>query len=110
MADTDPVDDILGTKPTATPTMIDHVADLIKTHATHPRILELRYYRTGQLIGSSQEPAHFRALIDELDQLAQDRGIKSELAFRCKSRIGSIHYHCLRDKQASYKLACPNCF
>ena len=101
-ADTDPVEEILATRPTADPKAIEYVAELIKTHSTHPKILELRYYRTGQLMGSSQDPDHFRSIIEDLEQLAHDAGIESELAFRCKARSGEIYYHCLRDKQAAY--------
>ena len=54
--DSDPVDDILGTKPKDRPEALKYVSDLIKTHGTHPRILELRYYRTGQLMGGSSRP------------------------------------------------------
>lgn len=101
-ADTDPVEDVLATRPTADAKSIEHVSGLIKTHGTHPKILELRYYRTGQLMGTSQDPAHFRSIIEEVEQLARDAGAGCELAFRCKARIGEIYFHCLKDKQAAY--------
>lgn len=102
MRDSDAVDDVLKERPTVDPEMIERVDNLIKTNGDHPRILELRYFRTGQLMGTSQDPAHFQSLIADLNQLASDAGADSVMAFNCKSRIGKICYHCLHDPSEAY--------
>ena len=102
-ADADPIDELLKQKATANPEKIKYVEELIKSHSTHPRILELRYFRTGQLMGSSQEPEHFHSVIGELDQLVDDAGKGIQLSFDCKVRIAEILYHCLHDKEAAYQ-------
>lgn len=102
-ASTDPLDRILQEKPTADPNRIEYVSRLIDQNPGHPRILELRYFRTGQLMGSSQDPQHFRAVIQELGQLGRDAGPGSQLDFDCKMRTGEILFHCLHDKQAAYE-------
>ncbi|NLE56906.1 MAG: hypothetical protein GX616_00985 [Planctomycetes bacterium] len=102
MRDSDAVDDVLKERPTVDPEMIERVDNLIKTNGDHPRILELRYFRTGQLMGTSQDPAHFQSLIADLNQLASDAGADSVMAFNCKSRIGKICYHCLHNPSEAY--------
>lgn len=101
-ANTDPIDKILLEKPTADSDRIESVRRLIEQNPRHPRILELRYFRTGQLMGSSQDPQHFRALIQELEGLAEDAGRGSQMDLDCRLRIGEVLFHCLRDKQAAY--------
>lgn len=100
--DGDAVDDVLKEKPTTDPEMIEHVGNLIKTNGEHPRILELRYFHTGQLMGTSNDPAHFQSLIADLNQLVSDAGADSVMAFNCKSRVGEIWYHCLHNPSEAH--------
>lgn len=102
IADADLIDDILKQKPTANQEKIEYVKQLINDNSTHPRILELRFFRTGQLMGSSQEPDHFHSVISELEQLAEDAGKGTQLNFDCEMRIAEIFFHCLDDQKAAY--------
>jgi hypothetical protein len=97
----DPVEKILAIRPTGNPETIEYVKELIKNNKDHPKILELRFYRTGQLTGNATQ-AGFHSIISDLNQLADDAGSATELNFRCRSRIGEIYFHCLRDKPAAY--------
>ena len=98
----DPVDEVLKQRPTANPSRIQHVKQLIAESQGHPRILELRLFHTGQLMGVSRDPQHFRSLIEQLRKLAGDAGDRTRLAFTAQIRIGTIYQHCLKDSPAAY--------
>ncbi len=99
----DPIDEILSTRPTGDTSTVEHVRKLIIANPNHPRILELRLFHTGQLMGTSQDPKHFRWLIEELKKLAEDAKRAPILAFRAQVRIGDIYHDCLRGKEAAYR-------
>ena len=99
----DVIDEVFKQRLGASPESVEYVAKLIEDNPDHPRILELRLYHLGQLLGTSREPSHFQELIKQLEQLSEDAGHDNELNFKCKMLIGEILFDHLKQRTAAYQ-------